>query len=231
MVSKLKIGLVISFFFIFTGCARSVTNVDGVLSVKFSINYRGNINPSNAGYLIIFSKESSGFPKLPNKRLRPFEYFPTPGLRYVNVDSNFLAKGGLSHLYKNYYTSWNSYIYANRSSVRLFGGNGFLENTVDNFDYVENNGITFKHNLLSGTRTLEIEFELTEILKSSQRINFTICTTLITDTTESGYFQDVIDIDPVLDITKKGESTLQVEIEDTTIPAYCDIVSWKFEIF
>jgi hypothetical protein len=220
---------------IVSGCARNVSTKETVLTADFTLNFKQAPAP-NIRYYIILSNTQTTVPQPISG-----EYFPTPGSLFNENDVFLQAKPTkLQHYYQTFFSSWQDYIVidingAGQPSSRLFSSNSqrFDANTTSSNRYIQTIGFV-PFVLVVSDRTLRIRFSLKDMPWATNALYFQIATAKLTDGTESGTIQDIIDLPNLgIPVLNQAQIDLISDQEDTAlgIDASADLLSWSVRIW
>lgn len=223
---------------LYTGCARTVTSRDTTLTLKFTLEFRENVNPSQTSYYIVFSSTSTD-PELPDV-INPI-YFLTPGRTYKENNEDILAEDSeaiyVQGLYDDYFDTWTEYLVLyDANSVEHYQSlsTAYDSTTTDNYIYADP-FIGYHDTVFNATRsisgkTLTITFDIDELQDQPNTFRFKIFTTTITDGTQAGYITDVITEDLEIEAFSGAENTF-IQSSNEDINGSADIVKGWVEIY
>ena len=217
------------------GCARTVTDKNMTLNLRFEVTFEEAIDTSKYNYLIIFSKISSPNITLPNiYNGSTDQYFPTPGRNYLEEPLILLSQT-INQLYDDYFDTWSDYILINNDETLLYSSRSSnFETTSDNLTYTEEISFNIDNSYSNGDTKIKFSFDKDYINISANTIRYiSFATTEIKNEggSISGYFRDKIDQPLEITIKQNEEISDQDDSNDLNIPDSAEIKAWRINIF
>lgn len=236
-LKKLKTIVLIFSIFIFTGCARTVTEIKEPLRIKIDIFTKNTPDIRKTNIYIIGSLREFPEIALPEKKINFNPYFPTPGRTFDSNQFNDLnledyQTNGITPYYENYFQTWSHYIVINNKEAFMYNPEtqGFDKSTIDNFSYSHSREF---RSLVSYTeKVISIEFNISDVFSTlPEDYFFSIVTSHREDDSETGFFQDKIDAIQQIKL-KSFESNESVEnSSEIDIVDSANIIKWRAELF